>query len=237
MKKELFHIHTFRCKHAGSDPDCTYIERAIDLGAVKITFTDHAPFPGNPFGNRMDISELSEYIDTLNRLKAKYKSHIDVIVGLEIEFIPMFHDYYQELHNTPGLNLLMIGQHFYQHADGHYSFSDPPEYRKIAEAPGTVSAVIQGIRTGFLSVVAHPDRCFRYIDNWGHNECDLADQLIQVAIHNQVALEQNENSKRKTGLYRPEFWSRMKSTDETHSVRIINGLDAHSVKEMELLSI
>lgn len=234
---EVFHVHTLRCKHAGVDPDQAYIEKAIELRASKITFTDHAPFPGNPFGNRMDVSELSEYIDTLNRLKAEYKRHIDVVVGLEIEFIPTYLDYYHELHNMTGLDMLMIGQHFYQHADGHYSFSDSTEYRKIAEAQGTISAIIQGISTGFFSVVAHPDRCFRYIDNWGHNECGLADQLIQAAIHNQVALEQNENSKRKSGLYRPEFWKRMKSADKTHSVIIINGLDAHSVKEMELLSI
>ena len=63
--KELFHIHTHRCKHASSEADVEYVEKAIELGARKIVFTDHAPFPDNPFGNRMDIEELPEYIDCL----------------------------------------------------------------------------------------------------------------------------------------------------------------------------
>ena len=184
----------------------------------------------------MDISELPEYIGALNCLKTKFKNRIEVVVGLEIEFILMYLDYYQDLHNMPGLDMLMIGQHFYQHEDGRYSFSDPPEHRKSAEAQGTVSAIIQGINTRLFSVVAHPDRCFRYIDNWSHTENELAEQLIQAAIHNQVSLEQNESSKRKAGLYRPEFWNKLHSTDETHSVRIIKGLDAHSVKELEMLT-
>ena len=51
----MFHVHTYRCKHAFngiSDEDV--IEMAISLGKDSIYFTDHAPFPENPFGNRMD---------------------------------------------------------------------------------------------------------------------------------------------------------------------------------------
>lgn len=29
------------------------IERGLQLGASEIVYTDHAPFPGNPFNNRM----------------------------------------------------------------------------------------------------------------------------------------------------------------------------------------
>ena len=75
--KELFHIHTHRCKHASSEADVEYVEKAIELGARKIVFTDHAPFPDNPFGNRMDIEELPEYIDSLAELKNTYKKKIE----------------------------------------------------------------------------------------------------------------------------------------------------------------
>ena len=51
--KELFHVHTYRCKHAGDEREIEYVKRAIELGAGRITFTDHAPFPGNPFGHRI----------------------------------------------------------------------------------------------------------------------------------------------------------------------------------------
>ena len=52
-ERYLFHVHTFRCKHAEMVPDEEYIKKSIDLGATDIWFTDHAPFPGNPFGGRM----------------------------------------------------------------------------------------------------------------------------------------------------------------------------------------
>ena len=80
--KEIFHVHTYRCKHASEERDWEYIEKAIELGATKIAFTDHAPFPGNPFGNRMDIEQLPEYLDTLQSLKEKYQDKIIVKIGL-----------------------------------------------------------------------------------------------------------------------------------------------------------
>ena len=61
----LFHVHTFRCGHAENVPDTAYIERAIELGASDIWFSDHAPFPGDPFRNRMKFDDLHEYLDTL----------------------------------------------------------------------------------------------------------------------------------------------------------------------------
>ena len=48
--KHIFYVHTFRCKH-GSDESDDYIRTALFLGAEKITFTDHCPFPGNPSCN------------------------------------------------------------------------------------------------------------------------------------------------------------------------------------------
>ena len=58
IENEIFHIHTWRCKHASMDEDYRYIESAIKLGANRIVFTDHCPFPGNPFGLRMDIGQF-----------------------------------------------------------------------------------------------------------------------------------------------------------------------------------
>ena len=69
LASDIFHVHTFRCGHAEDISDKKYIEKAIELGATGIWFTDHAPFPGDPFGNRMKYSELEEYVSTLLRYK------------------------------------------------------------------------------------------------------------------------------------------------------------------------
>lgn len=83
--RSLFHIHTYRCGHAEMVSDDVYIEKAISLGADSVWFSDHVPFPGDPFGNRMRYAELEEYLDTLSALKEKYKGQISVHIGLEAE--------------------------------------------------------------------------------------------------------------------------------------------------------
>ena len=91
--QDFFHVHTWRCKHASDETDQEIIEKAISLGAKKITFTDHVPFPENPFGNRMDFEQLEEYLETLSSLKEKYQNQIDVKIGFEVEFVPKYLDY------------------------------------------------------------------------------------------------------------------------------------------------
>lgn len=171
-KDELFHVHTYRCKHAGSELDEDYIKKAIELGAKAIAFTDHGPFPGNIFGNRMGIEELPEYINTLNTLKEKYKKQIKVWVGLEIEYFYSFdhmddgESYYKQLKSMEGLDFLMLGQHMYEVSPGYYSFSLEKEEIKRLEAPGMGQSIIAGIATGYFDVVAHPDRTFRRRKVW-----------------------------------------------------------------------
>lgn len=87
-ERYLFHVHTFRCGHAEMVSDEEYIKKAIGLRATDICFTDHAPFPGNPFGGRMKYEELPEYISTLKNLKEQYQRKIKIHIGLEIEYFP-----------------------------------------------------------------------------------------------------------------------------------------------------
>ena len=83
-ERYLFHVHTFRCGHAEMVSDEEYIKKAIGLRATDICFTDHAPFPGNPFGGRMKYEELPEYISTLKNLKEQYQRKIKIHIGLEM---------------------------------------------------------------------------------------------------------------------------------------------------------
>lgn len=175
IKNELFHVHTHRCKHASSAEDVEYIEKAIELGASRIVFTEHAPFPDNPFGNRMDIEELPEYIESLAELKKAYKKKIEVCCGLEIEYLPSFQDYYFELKKMDGVDLLVIGQHFFEHSEGKYSFDAED---KTHEFRGLCEAMVQGINTELFDVVAHPDRTFRRCKQFERAEIDAAKSVI-----------------------------------------------------------
>ena len=54
----VFHVHTYRCRHASEEKEVHYIERAIELGKTEIVFTDHAPLPNDPFKFRMSMHDL-----------------------------------------------------------------------------------------------------------------------------------------------------------------------------------
>lgn len=224
IKNEIFHVHTWRCKHASDEEDFRYVEKAIELGADRIVFTDHGPFPGNPFVKRMDIEQLPEYIKTMQQLKKEYASGIEVLFGLEMEYLPSFHLFYKELFEAKEMDLLMIGQHFYENPDGSWSHSNED---RTEEYKGACKAIVQGIETGFFDVVAHPDRCFSRRKVWDEDMQRAAQAVITAAVQGHVALEQNYSSMQRKRQYWENFWV------GASSAQIIRGYDSHWVDKME----
>ncbi len=229
-KNDIFHVHTFRCGHAEKVTDEEYVKRAVSLGAPGIWFTDHAPFPNDPFSNRMKYCELEEYIYTLSLLKAKYVNQINIHIGLEIEYFPVFDNagYYQELKNNRGIEILLLGQHMAETTPGHYSFEwnksqlDEEEYILLGKAQ------IQGIKSGYFAAVAHPDRIFRRQKSWTSSMTVMAEKIIKAALQVDIPLEINEASKHHPGHFWKEFWA---LAPNNHP---IYGLDAHTLDEVKL---
>lgn len=223
---ELFHVHSYRCKHAEEIPDEAYVLKAIELGADSITFTDHAPFPDNPFKGRMQYEELSEYVASIKHLQEKYGNQLIVKCGLEIEYLPSFKAYYKELHDSNEFEVLMLGQHFYEISSGAYSFMVPE--KNAWEYQGCMDALMEGISTGLFSVVAHPDHSFRRIKSWT-TDCELkSKQLIALAREKDVILEQNFSSQHHSKHYRTEFWGLVPPEN-----KVLQGIDAHSISDIE----
>ena len=227
IEKEIFHVHTYRCGHAEDADDYEYVEKAIKLGAARIVFTDHAPFPGDPFGGRMSIESLPEYINEINKLKIRYEGNIQILCGLEIEYLPSFDEYYKSLKCMVGLDLLVLGQHFFEHEPGLYSFCFENKSKVYV---GLCDAIANGIRTGYFDVVAHPDRSFRKRKKWTVKEQEAAMRIVNAAIDtgSSIYLEKNYSSMRQKNYYRPEFWELLGNYKN-----IIYGYDAHSLKEIE----
>mgnify|MGYP002626533064 CR=1 FL=1 len=227
FQETVFHVHTFRCKHAENVPDEAYVKRALELHAGDIWFTDHAPFPGNPFGLRMAYEELPEYLDTLTALREKYAGQITVHIGLEIEYFEQFACYYRELHENPAIELLLLGQHMASVAPDQYSFSLSKEELDAKEAEYLVKALVQGMNTGYFQVCAPPDRSFRRKKEWTSDLEALSRELIHAAEANHVVLEHNLSSMRNPHHYWEEFWAMV-----PERVPTIVGCDAHKVSEL-----
>lgn len=228
---KIFHVHTFRCHHAEPVPDEAYILKAAELGAEEIWFTDHAPFPGDPFGARMSIDTLPEYLSTLSDLKRKHPE-IAVHIGLETEYFPHFDNcgYYDHLRSLPELEFLLLGQHMAQTGDcpPAYSFSESPEYLAKNEFRLLGNAIVQGAESGYFDAIAHPDRIFRRcVTHWNEDMAEVSRSIINAAVSAGIPLEMNLSSARTPAYYRREFWQLLPDNADT-----IVGFDAHSVFEM-----
>ncbi len=228
MEQELMHVHTYRCKHAGTAREFQYIDEAIRLGAKRIAFTDHAPFPGNPFTNRMDYEELAEYVQTIRELKKKYEGQIEILCGLEVEFLPSFLEYFKELRAMEGMDILLVGQHFYEHKPGSFSYADPV---KTYEFEGQCEAMAQAIETQLFDIIAHPDRSFRVSETLGNREQKSVQRILSAyaAADKKPYLEKNISSMRVKGFYKEEFWRMV--PPET---KITFGVDAHNVDDLTI---
>lgn len=224
IENEIFHVHTWRCGHAGEEQDYEYVEKAIELGASRIVFTDHCPYPGNVFLYRMDMELLEDYISSMKQLKREYGKKIEVLAGLEAEYLPSYEKYYKELKATGDFDLLLLGQHMYEHVDGSFDFSKEDE---LTEYKGLCKAMIQGAATGLFDVIAHPDRAFRGCREWLGGMVHASYDVIAAASKYDLYLEKNYSSMKNPYQYWESFWVR------AAGAKILFGYDAHSVAGME----
>ena len=157
MIEENFHTHTPRCKHAeGSERE--YIEEAIKKGFKTLGFSDHTPQPfkdGFVSSIRMDMDELDGYVETLLSLREEYRDRIGIRIGLEVEYYPsLFNELMKEISKRP-IEYIILGQHFVsEETDGFYAGTPTGSENKLHEY---VELVIEGLKTGCFSYLAHPD--------------------------------------------------------------------------------
>lgn len=230
MEKTNFHTHTSRCLHAGGT-DIEYIESAIKNNIKILGFSDHAPYPDNRFGLRMQYNELDEYIQTMKNFKNKYLNQIEIRIGLEIEYDPEKKAYYEQLLNEKGVEYLALGQHIYISPSKKYvniyNLDNTDQYIEYA------NTVKEAIQSGYFAFIAHPDVIFLNDLHWDQN-CEIAsDIIIEAAKQSKTPLEFNANGLRR-GLQHfcdgerypyphQNFWKRVAQ----NNIPVLINADAH----------
>lgn len=231
-----YHTHSEYCGHAGGTLE-DYINKACSLGLSNLGFSEHAPFPGDPFGMRMNFNTMPEYVRELTTLREKYKNQINLYIGLEIEYLEAYASYYPLLFADYGVEYLIMGQHFFMSPDKKcynlYDNSFPSEYL-IEHAKN----MVKGMETGYFQYIAHPDLMF--IRDYGMDaNCKKAiSTLIEGSEKGHFILELNANGFRRgknqysEGMRYPypldAFWQEVSKTD----IPVIIGADSHSLSNI-----
>jgi len=105
-----FNLHTHSHFCDGKEAPEDYVKRAIELGFHTLGFSSHAPVP---FENKFAIREeqLDEYFKDIQKLKSKYKDQINILLSLEIDFIPGITRDFAEFVKVGNLDYTIGGVH------------------------------------------------------------------------------------------------------------------------------
>ena len=184
-----YHTHTPRCKHAcGKERE--YIEAAIEKGFTTLGFSDHVPMPypnGFVSGTRMAVSEISDYTETLCRLRDEYRKDIRILIGYEAEYMPAYFEEMLRCIRDYPLDYLIQGQHYVKdEISGFYAGRETYDEEKLKDY---VDVTMEGMQTGVFTYLAHPDLIsFRGDRALYHAQMK---RLINEAIRLSIPLEVN----------------------------------------------
>lgn len=139
MKKDG-HTHTEFCPHGSFEPTEKMIQKAIQLGFTEYSITEHAPLPpafsdyyaGESSGLQtasMAANDLPLYFKTMENLQQKYASDIKIMIGFEMDYLPLFENWTKDflMEYGPRTQDGILSVHFQAGRDGWWCLDYTPE--------------------------------------------------------------------------------------------------------------
>lgn len=221
--KYNYHTHTLRCNHAvGSDEE--YIKTAVKNDITILGFSDHAPIYQDvisDFQSRMHYSELDEYVNSITKLREKYASSIQICIGLEMEYYPLYFNNTVRDFSAIGVEYLILGQHCLGNQTGDVVCRK--ETTSIVDLKRYVCQTIEALKTEKFLYFAHPD-IFNFIGDRNIYQTEMR-KICEVAKALNIPLEINLSGIIKKRHYpNPDFWQVASEIGND----VVMGYDAHN---------
>lgn len=196
--KSNFHTHNYLCGHAFGTV-CDYAKVAAEHGFLRLGISDHCqpPTGGEPvYMSPRNMDEL--YLPQFVEARKRYPD-LSILAGAEIEYFPGFDGYYVALQAK--LDYLVLGQHeFYLDGRRYNSFFEGVGEGVIC---GYFRSLCDGIKSGYFSLVAHPDLIFYVRPKITRAMVAAFDEAVRTAAECNVAVELNANGIRNHGFRYP----------------------------------
>lgn len=218
-----YHGHTMHCKHGnGSIRD--HIEAAINFGLEEVAITEHVPIKNKKL-SRIDFVDFENYMNELNGLKVEYSDQIKVLTGLECEYIPQIMDEHLFLKQKYDIDFLILGHHFSSLSQpGNYYF-ETSSFEQVSEY---IENTIAGIKSGYFSILAHPDLFLNRLDFNKQIEVQSR-RLLECCQEQGIVVEINGNGLRnKKGYPNPDFWK----VAAEYDLKVVVNADSHAPLEI-----
>ncbi|MDD2714956.1 MAG: histidinol-phosphatase [Candidatus Wallbacteria bacterium] len=211
-----YHTHCNFCDGSGSMTDV--VESALRLGLASLGFSSHAPLPFSTSW-AMKIEKLSEYLQTIQSLKAQYQGKLQIHLGFEVDYIPGITGPGRMKEHKPDY---LIGSLHYVDSKSLLTIDyTVEEFEKLIDHfPGGVREMVERYYelTGEMAekeapdIIGHMDlvrmnntgnRFFSERDTWYRNAVDSA--LHKIATAGSIVEVNTAPMKRGKGFY-PSPW-------------------------------
>ena len=230
------HMHTPLCQHA-TGPMEDYIERGIERGLRAVGFSDHNPLPDGLGANvRMKESELDYYVQRVLDLRYQYRGKIDVLLGLELDYIPGLEPYLEKQiarypwdyiigsvhYMDPDCRVGSWSRHFTADVDEHYA-----RYFQLMR---------QLAASGLCDILAH----FDVVKRTGHaptpRALEEAKRTLEAIAPTGLCIEINTSGYRHPELPEPQPYPSLPLALHAHQLGIplLVNSDAHAPDQVAM---
>lgn len=222
------HTHTARCGHA-TGGDREYVENAVKGGLTHLGFSDHMPFvfpDGKESSFRIPMNRAADYVESLQSLREEYRGKIQIHIGFEMEYYPLYFQEMLRLANDLGAEYLLLAQHYvkneWPNGSNHMVYRNSSEEELILYA----DTILEAMDTGVFTYLAHPDLFFFTGENTALYDRQMR-RICQGAAARNFPLEINLLGIRDHRHYpNHHFWE----IAAEEGCQVVFGCDAHEAQ-------
>lgn len=228
----IYELHNHTTFSDGKGSPEQMIEKAIELGYKTIGITDHIcnAADGHKTAHfHISFAELPDYANTLNTLKEKYRSKINLLWSVELDYYNYsYMPIYNELKKyRPDYYLGSV--HSLNNGINPWSdFSDFTDDEFTEFAVNMVKKDIDFVKTGTLDILGHFD-AFKFYHGIKDESVlyPLYDELALALKENNTALEFNTGYG-KEFVFDPYIFEKCKE----YNIKVMLGSDAHEIDDL-----
>ena len=254
------HCHSELCPHGKSEKTAIMVEKAISEGFTRLSLTEHAPLPVGLIQPQTLHDELAlrpdqmpEYLELARGLKKTYQDKIEILVGLEVDYIAG-----QETFTTnfleewgPELDDSLLSMHLLQTAEGHQmvDFSPSDWEKNLIPAFGSVWGVQVAYWQQFKKMlgsdlgqykpkrIGHAGLIYKFHKAFGEEfktemEELLLEELVALLGQEGLALDYNVNGLNLKTCGQPLLPQALLDRAKKAKIPLVYGSDAHGIQAM-----
>ncbi|SFF34961.1 histidinol-phosphatase (PHP family) [Paenibacillus algorifonticola] len=197
-----YHTHHVRCGHAIGTLE-EYVQKGIELGLVQLGLSDHLPLihvdPATYYPEMaMPMEELPRYIEECLMLKEKYKTQIDIRVGLEGDYIEGYERQIEDIIKAYPFDYVIGSVHFL----GEWDITDFRQTHgwegknRLAVYEQYYDAVQKAAATGLYDFIGHIDVIKRFGFKPEEDVTHLENAALEAVKRHGLAIELNASGLR-----------------------------------------